>query len=225
MKKKTGRPSIDWKNLPYEEYPLENLLGKRSRTWSWIKGREEKIGRVDEDIEELQKKINKLESSKYPHQRQIHEWERDVKLMNVVINQKSKLTDKGNESITLVKEEKIIRGKVSYFGKPVWCHIGSLHKNGNVHSDKLIGKMSDDELCDEFRYKLSMKIKSSKMGDSFRVLPKKEMDKRKGVVLQHPVTKQVKKVTSKRLDELDKIKRKKEEQKNKGVPEHLKRKK
>ena len=166
MKKKTGRPSIDWKNLPYEEYPLENLLGKRSRTWSWIKGREEKIGRVDEDIEELQKKINKLESSKYPHQRQIHEWERDVKLMNVVINQKSKLTDKGNESITLVKEEKIIRG-----------------------------------------------------------LPQKEMDKRKGVVLQHPVTKQVKKVTSKRLDELDKIKRKKEEQKNKGVPEHLRRKK
>lgn len=207
MNNKTGRPSIDWENLPYEEYPLENLLGKRSRTWSWIKGREDKIGKVDEDIEELQKKIDKLESSKYPHQRQIHEWERDVKLMNVVINQKSKLTDKGNESISLVKEDKIIRGKVSYFGKPVWCHIGSLHKNGNVHSGKLIGKMSDDELCDEFRYKLSLKIKSSKMGDSFRVLPKKEMDKRRGVVYKD-VTGKIKKVTSKRLNEIDEQKKK-----------------
>lgn len=207
MKNKTGRPPIDWKNLSYEDYPLENLLGKRSRTWSWIKGREEKISKVDEDIKELQKKIDKLESSKYPHQRQIHEWERDVKLMNVVINQKSKLTDKGNDSITLVKTDKVIRGKVSYFGKPVWCHIGSLHKNGNVHSGKLISKMSDNELYDEFRYKLSLKIKSSKMGDSFRVLPKKEMDKRRGIVTKD-VTGKIKKVTSKRLDEIDKQKKK-----------------
>ena len=110
--------------------------------------------------EELKKKIQKLEDSKYPHLSQINEWERELKLMNVVINQKSKLTDKGNESISLVKTDKHIRGKVSYFGKPVWCHIGSLHMNGKVHTDKLIGKMSDDELCDEFRYKLSMKIKT-----------------------------------------------------------------
>ena len=84
--------------------------------------------------------------------------------MNVVINQKSKLTDKGNDSISIVRTDKHIRGKVSYYGKPVWCHIGSIHKNGKVHSDKLIGKMSNDELCDEFRYKLSLKIKTSKKG-------------------------------------------------------------
>ena len=209
MSNKTGRPPIDWKNLSYEEYPLENLLGKRSRMWGWIEGREEKIGKIDKDIEKLKQKIQKLEDSKSPHWSQIHEWERELKLMNVVINQKSKLTDKGNESITLVKTDKHIRGKVSYFGKPVWCHIGSLHKNGKVHTDKLIGKMSDEQLCDEFRYKLSMKIKTSKKGDSFKVLPKKEMDKRKGVVTKD-ITGKVRKVTSKSLDERDEYRKKKD---------------
>ncbi len=208
MKNKTGRPPIDWKNLPFEEYPLENLLGKRSRMWGWIEGREEKLNKVDDEIDKLKMKIQKLEDSKYPHLKQINEWDREVKLMNVVISQKSKLTDKGNDSISLVKTDKVIRGKVSYYGQRVWCHIGSLHKNGKVHSDKLIGKMSDDELYDEFRYKLSMKIKTSKKGDNFRVLPKKEMDKRKGVVTKD-ITGKVRKVTSKELDERDKYRKKK----------------
>ena len=80
---------------------------------------------------------------------------------------------------------------------------------GKVHTDKLIGKMSDDELCDEFRYKLSMKIKTSKKGDSFRVLPKKEMNKLKGVVTKD-VTGKVRKVTSKSLDERDEYRKKKD---------------
>ena len=68
--------------------------------------------------------------------------------------------------------------------------------------------MTDDELCDEFRYKFSMKIKTRKKGDSFRVLPKKEMDKRKGVVTKD-LTGKIRKVTSKQLDERDEYRKKK----------------
>ena len=95
---------------------------------------------------------------------------------------------------------------IIYFDNPV--AIGE-HPQHIQEIDKLIGKMSNDELCDEFRYKLSLKIKTSKKGDSFKVLPKKEMDKRKGVVTKD-ITGKVRKVTSKSLDERDEYRKNKD---------------
>ena len=200
---KTGRPKIDWKNLPYEQYPLENLLGRKSRMKQWIVGREEKINLIDVKIDKLKKNIQKLQDSKYPHQKQINEWEREMKLMSISIGEKTKL-EKGNESITLVKEDKVIRGKVSLYGKPRWVHIGSKHIKGLVHVNKLIGKMTDDELCDEFRFKLNQQMKKGKV----QVLPKRELKKRRGKVVK-TITGNLKKVTSNELKERDEFRNKK----------------
>ena len=200
---KTGRPKIDWKNLPYEQYPLENLLGRKSRMKQWIVGREEKINLIDVKIDKLKKNIQKLQDSKYPHQKQINEWEREMKLMSISIGEKTKL-EKGNESITLIKEDKVTRGKVSLYGKPRWVHIGSNHLKGLVHSKKLIGKMTDDELCDEFRFKLNQQMKKGKV----QVLPKRELKKRRGKVVK-TLTGSLKKVTSKELKERNEFRNKK----------------
>ena len=200
---KTGRPKIDWKNLPYEQYPLENLLGKRSRMENWIEGRIDKINLIDVEIEKLNKMIQKLQDSKYPHHKQINEWEREMKLMNISIGEKTKLT-KGNESITLIKEDKVTRGKVSLYGKPRWVHIGSNHLKGLVHVNKLIGKMTDDELCDEFRFKLNQQMKKGKV----QVLPERELKKRRGKVVKS-VSGSLKKVTNKELKERDEFRSKK----------------
>ena len=201
--KNTGRPKIDWKNLPYEQYPLENLLGKRSRMENWIEGRIDKIKLIDVGIGELNKKIQKLQDSKYPHHKQINEWEREMKLMNISIGEKTKLT-KGNESITLIKEDKVTRGKVSLYGKPRWVHIGSNHLKGLVHMNRLIGKMTDDELCDEFRFKLNQQMKKGKV----KVLPERELKKRRGKVVK-TISGSLKKVTSKELKERDEFRNKK----------------
>jgi hypothetical protein len=200
---KTGRPKIDWKNLPYEQYPLENLLGRKSRMKQWIVGREEKINLIDVKIDKLKKNIQKLQDSKYPHQKQINEWEREMKLMSISIGEKTKL-EKGNESITLIKEDKVTRGKVSLYGKPRWVHIGSNHLKGLVHTKKLIGKMTDDELCDEFRFKLNQQMKKGKV----QVLPKRELKKRRGKVVK-TLTGSLKKVTSKELKERNEFRNKK----------------
>ena len=200
---KTGRPKIDWKNLPYEQYPLENLLGRKSRMKQWIVGREEKINLIDVKIDKLKKNIQKLQDSKYPHQKQINEWEREMKLMSISIGEKTKL-EKGNESITLVKEDKVIRGKVSLYGKPRWVHIGSNHIKGLIHTKKLIGKMNDDELCDEFRFKLNQQMKKGKV----QVLPERELKKRRGKVVKS-VSGSLKKVTNKELKERDEFRSKK----------------
>jgi hypothetical protein len=164
---------------------------------TWIKGRMEKIHKIDENIDKLKKDIQKLQDSKYPHQKKIHEWEREIKLMNISIGEKTKLT-KGNESITLIKEDKVTRGKVSLYGKPRWVHIGSNHIKGLVHMNKLIGKMTDDELCDEFRFKLNQQMKKGKV----QVLPERELKKRRGKVKQDLIG-GIKKVTNKELKERD----------------------
>ena len=201
--KNIGRPKIDWKNLPYEQYPLENVLGKRSRMENWIEGRIDKINLIDVEIEKLNKMIQKLQDSKYPHHKQINEWEREMKLMSISIGEKTKL-EKGNESITLIKEDKVTRGKVSLYGKPRWVHIGSNHLKGLVHTKKLIGKMTDDELCDEFRFKLNQQMKKGKV----QVLPKRELKKRRGKVVK-TISGSLKKVTSKELKERNEFRNKK----------------
>jgi len=150
MKKK-----YDWKNMDYIDYPFLNLLGKQSQLKKYIRGRTEKMDEID-------KQIMKLEEQKKEHKQKIMLWKGELKKVNRVIEQTTKL-QKSNDSITLMKDTKIVRGKVRLYGDNKWVHIGSLHKDGLVHTNKLIGKMSDDELCDEFRYKLGVKIGQGKM--------------------------------------------------------------
>ena len=76
-----------------------------------------------------------------------------------------KIFTKKNNTVTLINSEKSIRGKISYFGRTVWVHIGSKHKKGLVHKHTLIGSMTNDQLCDEFRYKAKIKIQSSWVSD------------------------------------------------------------
>jgi hypothetical protein len=141
---------IDWKNMDYIEYPFLNLLGKQSQLNKYIRGRTKKIDEIDKQIIKLQKQKN-------DHKNQIMIWNGELKKVNKVIEQTTKIT-KSDESITLYKEDKIVRGSVRLYGKKKWIHIGSKHKKGLLHTDKLIGKMTDKELCDEFRYKLGVKV-------------------------------------------------------------------
>lgn len=149
MKKK-----IDWKNEPYSKYPFINLLGRQSQRKKHINGRLKKVDTIDKQIE-------KLQTERKNHIRQIMLWESDLKSINKVIEQTTKI-QKSNDSITLIKVDKYIRGKVRLYGENKWVHIGSKHKKGLLHTDKLIGDMSDDELCDEFRHKLGITVGKGK---------------------------------------------------------------
>jgi hypothetical protein len=68
---------------------------------------------------------------------------------------------KDNDSITLITGKDAVRGKISYFGKELWCYVGSNKKYGLIHKRKRIGRMSHSELCDEFRNKIKTKIETS----------------------------------------------------------------
>jgi len=150
MKKK-----YDWKNMENIDYPFLNLLGKQSQLKKYIHGRTDKMDDID-------KQIIKLEKQKKEHKDKIFWWNIELKKVNRVIEQTTKIT-KSDESITLYKEDKIVRGSVRLYGDKKWIHIGSLHKKGLLHTDKLIGKMTDKELCEEFRYKLGVKVGKGKM--------------------------------------------------------------
>lgn len=60
------------------------------------------------------------------------------------------------EGITLIREphKNQIRGCVTMFGRKRFQHIGKDHLNGKIHMNTLIGKMTDEQLYDEFRFKM-----------------------------------------------------------------------
>jgi len=158
----------------YKDYKFINLLGRQSQRMKHIKGREQKI-------EEIDKQILKLNKQKMKHKNQIMIWNSDLKQINQVIKQTTKL-QKSDDSITIRKEKTRIRGFVRLYGKLVSIHIGSYHKKGLFHTDKLLKDMSNGELCDEFRFKLSQKVGDSKMrffSDSYmKKRRKKQKEKR-----------------------------------------------
>ena len=158
---------IDWKNMENIDYPFLNLLGKQSQLNKYIRGRTKKIDEIDKQIIKLQKQKN-------DHKNQIMIWNGELKKVNKVIEQTTKIT-KSDESITLYKEDKIVRGSVRLYGKKKWIHIGSKHKKGLLHTDKLIGDMGDDELCGEFRHKLGITVGKGKT----RFFSDSYMDKRR----------------------------------------------
>ena len=156
-----GRPKIKWDSLTYDDYDFDQLDKIKNKQINKIKSLQKKIDKIDIEIKKLQKQSKKLELAKLPTQNTIDNYKNDLDKISLVIDQKSKIFTKNNNTITLINSEKSIRGKISYFGRTVWVHIGSKHKKGLVHKHTLIGSMTNDQLCDEFRYKAKIKIQSS----------------------------------------------------------------
>ena len=156
-----GRPKIKWDSLTYDDYDFDQLDKIKNKQINKIKSLQKKIDKIDIEIKKLQKQSKKLELAKLPTQNTIDNYKSDLDKLSLVIDQKSKIFTKKNNTITLINSEKSIRGKISYFGRTVWVHIGSKHKKGLVHKHTLIGSMTNDQLCDEFRYKAKIKIQSS----------------------------------------------------------------
>ena len=64
--------------------------------------------------------------------------------------------------ITLVRERvgnrDQIRGCITLFGKKRFQHIGANLRYGKIHMDTLIGRMTDEQLYDEFRFKVQKNL-------------------------------------------------------------------
>ena len=164
-KKNIGRPKINWDSLSYDDYDFDQLDKIKNKQINKIKTFQKKIDKIDVEIKKLQKQAQKLELSKIPTKNTINDYKSDLDKISLAIDQKSKIFTKKNNSITILNSDKSIRGKISYFGKTLWVHIGSKHKKGLVHKHTLIGSMTNDQLCDEFRYKAKIKIQSSWVSD------------------------------------------------------------
>ncbi len=147
--------------LSYDDYDLDQLDKVKKKQINKIKTHQKKLDKIDIAIEKILKQQEKLELSKIPIKNTVDNYNDELNKILLVIEQKSKIFTKNNESITLINSEKSIRGKISYFGKTIWVHIGSKHKNGLVHKNTLIGCMTNDQLCDEFRHKIKIKIQTS----------------------------------------------------------------
>ena len=65
-----------------------------------------------------------------------------------------------NNKITLIREphKNQIRGCVTLFSKKRFQHIGKNHRYGKIHMDTLIGRMTDEQLYDEFRFKVQKNL-------------------------------------------------------------------
>ena len=160
-KKNIGRPKINWDSLSYDDYDLDQLDKVKKKQINKIKTLQKKIDKIDISIEKILKQQEKLELSKIPIKNTVDNYNNELNKILLVIEQKSKIFTKNNESVTLINSEKSIRGKISYFGKTIWVHIGSKHKMGLIHKNTLIGSMTNDQLCDEFRHKIKIKIQTS----------------------------------------------------------------
>ena len=156
-----GRPKIDWDLQSYDDINLKNLDTAKKKQIQKIKALNKKIFNIDKLIKKNQRLISKHHLSKRPILSQLSTNNDELNKISRAIEQKSKIFSKNNECITIIRDKKSIRGKISYFGKILWCHIGSNHKYGLIHKKKKIGKMSKSELCDEFRSKAKLKIESS----------------------------------------------------------------
>ena len=65
------------------------------------------------------------------------------------------------------------------YGKLKSIHIGSYHKKGLYHKNKILSDMTNDELCDEFRFKLSKQVSDGKtrfFSDSYMKKRRKRKD-------------------------------------------------
>ena len=74
-------------------------------------------------------------------------------------DQINKLRD---NKITLIREVKNnipqTRGCITLFGKKRFQHIGVNHRYGKIHMNTLIGRMTDEQLYDESRFKVQKNL-------------------------------------------------------------------
>jgi len=160
-KKNQGRPKINWDLLTYDDFDLDRLDKVKKKQLNKIETLQKKLDKIDGLINRLQNQQEKYQLSKSPIENTLEKHSIELNKILLVIDQKSKIFSKKDDRITLIRSEKSVRGKISYFGKTIWCHIGSNHKNGLVHKGKKIGSMTRAQLCDEFRHKVQIKIQTS----------------------------------------------------------------
>ena len=161
-----GRPRKNWDSITYEDTDFKKLHRLKRTQKEKLSAIKQKISKADKNIEKLQKSINKIVATKKRIQDQYSTSLTEMDVIKTAIEEKSKIFTKKNNAITLLRSDKYIRGKISYFGQIIWCHIGSYHKKGLVHKRKKIGDMSIQELCDEFRFKAAVKVESSWISNS-----------------------------------------------------------
>ena len=149
-----GRPKIDWDFHYFDATDLKKLDQLKNKQ---IK----KINSLNHKISNIEKLVLKYNASKKNFFDQISTNQDLLDRINRAIVQKSKVYTKDNDSITIIIDKDAVRGKISYFGKELWCYVGSNKKYGLVHKRKRICRMSHSELCDEFRNKVKIKIESS----------------------------------------------------------------
>ena len=149
-----GRPKIDWDFHYFDDTDLKKLDQLKNKH---IK----KINSLNHKISNIEKLVLKYNNAKNKIFDQISANQNQLDRINRAIIQKSKVYTKNNESITLIKGKDAVRGKISYFGKELWCFVGSNKKYGLVHKRRKVGRMSHSELCDEFRNKIKTKIETS----------------------------------------------------------------
>ena len=123
-----GRPKTDWDSQSYDDINLKNLDTAKRKRFENIKSLNNKIFNIDKLIEKNQKLILRYLKSKKPILDQISLNNDELNKITRAINQKTKIFSKNNESITITRQKNYIRGKISYFGKALWCHIGSINK-------------------------------------------------------------------------------------------------
>ena len=149
-----GRPKIDWDFHYFDDTDLKKLDQLKNKH---IK----KINSLNHKISSIEKIVLKHNNAKNKIFDQISANQDQLDRINRAIVQKSKVYTKDNNSITLIMGKDAVRGKISYFGKELWCYVGSNKKYGLVHKRRKVGRMSHSELCDEFRNKIKTKIETS----------------------------------------------------------------
>ena len=101
-KKNIGRPKINWDSLSYDDYDFDQLDKVKKKQINKIKTLQKKIDKIDIAIKKLQNQAEKLELSKIPTKNTIDNYKNELNKIILVIDQKSKIFTRNNDTITLI---------------------------------------------------------------------------------------------------------------------------
>ena len=124
-----GRPKIDWDFHYFDDVDLKKLDQLKNKQLKKIQSLNDKISKIDLLIKDVQKLISKHNASKKPILKQLSIAEDNLNSISRAIEQKSKIYTKNDDCITLLSNKSAVRGKISYFGKELWCYVGSKKKS------------------------------------------------------------------------------------------------
>ena len=146
-----GRKKIDWDSLEYKDYPLKNLLGKKSRLEKMIEKRQGDIQKLQDTIKKELQKIN----------RDIMNIKGELRDVKLVINEKSK--DDNDGSIWVLRGGVNYRGKWRRFGITKFVHIGKPNQVDKItDTGKTYERMTDEELIKIIKIKLGKTLTQPK---------------------------------------------------------------